>query len=90
LPTDRFTAQEGNQDGPKVRGAAGTPHNIALARAIAEAQLSPLQVCPKSCVHIARDRLSFIALNALDFEYFLLPVSVQFLHIFRYMHAKLL
>ena len=41
-----MNAQEGAQDGPKGRGAAGTPHNIALARAIAESQLSPLQVCP--------------------------------------------
>ena len=39
-----MNAQEGAQDGPKGRGAAGTPHNIALARAIAESQLSPLQV----------------------------------------------
>ena len=46
IPSDMmYVAQEGGQDGPKGRGAAGTPHNIALARAIAEAQLSPLQVC---------------------------------------------
>ena len=43
-----MTDQEDAKDGPKCRGAAGTPHNIALARAIAEAQLSPLQVCSTS------------------------------------------
>ena len=36
--------QEGQASGPKGRGAAGTPHNIALARARAAVMLSPQQV----------------------------------------------
>ena len=36
--------QKGQASGPKGRGAAGTPHNIALARARAAVMLSPQQV----------------------------------------------
>ena len=36
--------QEGQASGPRGRGAAGTPHNIALARARAAVMLSPQQV----------------------------------------------